>query len=806
MVISIALLGWGVAGTCLTLFRKSIITPKPIHFLKLDRKARTQIEHTASSNIDRLAYNNAGRLLPILFFLSGASMVLVNYLTQIPGISFDSYLLFTNMTHIWRFLLTAFLYMLPFFFGALALGIIFILYMANIGKIYCANLFGSGVGGLLIIGLSWILQPLQTPVLIAVLPLAGAVLVANENRKNNCRKPDPVGWIKTRIGLPIIIAVSLIILIIITVCFSPVTTPVLSEYKGLSRTLDMPGSKVLSVQNSPYGFVQTVSAPGLRSAPCLSLKYKKAVPVSHAVFINGDQIGSLIPFSDAEVISMFNFTTNALPYTLRGQKNVLILNAGTGDHIALALNHNAKLYTNGIIDAVEPNPIICSMLDRQLGNLNSTFGGPVTLHSLNSRSFLKRVRKQYDLIVMPSTNSFGGNIGLNAMQTQEHLTVEAINEMWNKLTPNGILAVSCWQDYPPRHTLKIPATLVEVLIKNGIKKPRKYLAAIKSWGNITFLLSKTPFRNSEIDNIKDFCKNMFFDPVILPGGATDGNRAYNLSDEVLFSRGIQKILDSDKSFLKQYEFNIIPATDDRPYFSQFIRWRFLPHLLNLYGKQNIAFIELGYLIVILTLFVLSAVAVLLIILPLFFIGWKGRKYWTLLYFGGIGIGYMFVEIVFIQYFLFYLGNAVYSASSVISAMLICSGAGSWFSDKKQNSNLSVISKFSIIVLLLIVYGLFLGNLLHASVGLPFFLKLIITFILAGFPAFFMGIPFPVGLKYLNKYSEEQVPWGWGINSCMSVISPVIAIVIAVEMGFSQVLFLAAAAYILPLLVSLRRKD
>jgi len=39
-----------------------------------------------------------------------------------------------------------------------------------------------------------------------------------------------------------------------------------------------------------------------------------------------------------------------------------------------------------------------------------------------------------------------------------------------------------------------------------------------------------------------------------------------------------------------------------------------------------------------------------------------------------------------------------------------------------------------------------------------------------------------------------VPWAWGINGCVSVISATLAAIIAIEMGFMVVLLFAALAY------------
>jgi len=60
----------------------------------------------------------------------------------------------------------------------------------------------------------------------------------------------------------------------------------------------------------------------------------------------------------------------------------------------------------------------------------------------------------------------------------------------------------------------------------------------------------------------------------------------------------------------------------------------------------------------------------------------------------------------------------------------------------------------------------------------------------------MGMPFPMGLQLVSKNQQHLVPWAWGINGCISVISTSLATIIAVEYGFTAVMLLASAAYLM----------
>jgi hypothetical protein len=188
-------------------------------------------------------------------------------------------------------------------------------------------------------------------------------------------------------------------------------------------------------------------------------------------------------------------------------------------------------------------------------------------------------------------------------------------------------------------------------------------------------------------------------------------------------------------------------------------------------------------------------ALIFIVLPLFRLGWKGgNRSWVMLYFMALGMGYMFLEIVFIKYFVLYLGHPIYSVATVISVMLISSGLGSYFSSRYRTNRNTLLKLTALIAGFILIYTFFIGSFLSSTVGLNMEIKLVITGILIAIPSFFMGMPFPIGLKIVNQINKSNVPWAWGINGCLSVISTSMAAIIAVELGFMILMFFASVAY------------
>ncbi|MGZ8558875.1 MAG: hypothetical protein ACXWWC_11095, partial [Chitinophagaceae bacterium] len=485
-------------------------------------------------------------------------------------------------------------------------------------------------------------------------------------------------------------------------------------------------------------------------------------------------------------------------YILKQRDKVLVLNAATGLYISQALSNGALT-----IDAVEPHQAVTNLLLHELAVDNdSLYHHPaVRMHLTEPRTFLSAANKKYDLIQLPVIGSFGGGAGLYSMREEYTLTKEAFLQMWNLLEDDGVISVTAWMDYPFRNPLKIAATIAETAEAAGLSSLPSYITAVRSWGTISFLLKKSPFSSSDTSHIRKFCNNLYFDPVFLPGLSDDERSFYNGMNDDSFFAYMDEILSGKREKLyDDYDFHLRPATDNKPWFSQFIRWKSLPRLSNIFGTQSVPFIELGWLIAVITFLQLSLLALVLIILPLFKIGWKGsNKFRTLFYFSGLGIGYMFMEIVLIQQFVLFFGNPVYAAAFVIGAMLLASGAGSYYSSRLLLKR-SIIQKILLLIIaILLLYSFLLSAFLQNIAGLSLAIKLCISLIIIAIPSMLMGMPFPMGLRQLSGGGEKNIPWAWGINGCMSVISAALAALLAVEAGFTGVMIMAAAAYTITML-------
>ena len=222
MVISLALLGYGVSGTFLALTRERLLRHFP--------------------------YAYVGNIA--LFGLS--SMFCFMVAQQIP---FNP-LLWEAKQLLFLFLLYLLL-ALPFFFAANAVGLALVHYKTDISRIYGADLLGAGLGSLAILGLLYLFFPASILELISLAALLGALIAFKELS------------LQPRAGALLLFALSFLTLLLA----GRSITLNINDYKDLSQTLRISGTKIVEERSSPLGLLTVVASPKVpfRYAPGLSM-------------------------------------------------------------------------------------------------------------------------------------------------------------------------------------------------------------------------------------------------------------------------------------------------------------------------------------------------------------------------------------------------------------------------------------------------------------------------------------------------------------------------------------------------------
>lgn len=754
MIISVALLGFGASGTVLSLFRARLL--------------------------ERFEW-----AFPLSSLLCTVSIVFTFAFSQ--RISFDAYLILWHSSQVWNLLGFYLLTFVPFFFGATCIGLAFIRFAEHISVMYFANLVGSALGGVAALGLMYLFFPQHLPIAIAFIAFGVTVLASIR--------------LKPRWIIPILCIVGFLPLVYWG-WLDPVSLK-MSQYKSLSKSLNLPNARIVREKTSPLGLLQVVSSPVLRYAPGLSLAFTGDVPTQLGVFKDGEWVGAMVAqdsgarSQDARE-SYLDYTTSALPYHINQNASALIIGAGTGTEMFSALKHGADRITG-----VELDPNMIELVKKDYGEQMAGLYARknVKVIAAEGRGFLARQAEEYDVIVIPLMEGFAASAaGMYALNENYLLTVESFSLMLRRLRPGGILAVTEWLKFPERNTIKLIATMIETMENCGYENPERHLAAIRSWSTATVLVKQTPFTSEEASLIMQFCGKRSFDPIYFPGMTVDqANRFNQLDDPIHYSATLRLLSAQRNDFYEQYRFFIKPATDNKPYFSHFFKWKSLPYLIETFGRQGAPFLEWGYLILTVTLVQTVLASAILILLPLLLVrrgkpeqrgGWR-----VFLYFGALGIGYMFIEIVLIQKFILFLGHPIYSVSAVITGMLFFSGLGSlWSKRLLQIAAHPVRIAVGGIIVFALLSMIGLNSVFTVFLNAPDPIRFAIAIVLLAPISFCMGMPFPLGLRQLSIGAPSFIPWAWGINGCASVVSAVMATLLAIDIGFVAVVLCAVGCY------------
>jgi hypothetical protein len=230
LVISTALLGFGAAGTLVSIFRRRIL-----------------------SHWRPVAWSSA--------FLSGLTIPIGYVLAD--SLPLNVLQLVWQHSQWWYLLGYQLLILLPFFFGAMTLIVTFAACAERINLLYSANMVGSGLGVALLISMMYFIPAeLLLPAMCLLVFLASSIFGFLINKR--------VGFATMAAG---ILAAGLYV-------YSGKNRLHISEYKGISYVLNQPGSRVLARRHSPLGRLDVVASPKvpIRDAPGLTLAWTESIP------------------------------------------------------------------------------------------------------------------------------------------------------------------------------------------------------------------------------------------------------------------------------------------------------------------------------------------------------------------------------------------------------------------------------------------------------------------------------------------------------------------------------------------------
>jgi len=167
-----------------------------------------------------------------------------------------------------------------------------------------------------------------------------------------------------------------------------------------------------------------------------------------------------------------------------------------------------------------------------------------------------------------------------------------------------------------------------------------------------------------------------------------------------------------------------------------------------------------------------------------------------MYFASIGLGFILVEVVLIQKFMVFLGGPVYSLSVILFSILVFSGTGSYFSKRFSFKMIKNKHSFLLIIFISIIYMFFLNSIFSSLLYLNTVVRILISILLLAPLSFFMGFPFPSGIKFISGKHNDIIPWAWAVNSVFTVFGSVLCLFLSITFGFIQTWIIAIFFYLI----------
>jgi hypothetical protein len=750
MIVSIALLGYAVSGTFLSIFPQS---PRDLD------KLLTHVSAAFSFSV------------VITYILSN----------QIPfdpaTIAWDSMqLLYISLYYL---LLT-----IPFFLSGTALALAIEKSGNRINVVYFSSFIGSAFGSVLVLPL---FNPLGGPGVIVATSIIGALSAFSFSSKPGERNDKPlVVWI---------------LALLILMPFSGSLMPVkISPYKSLNVALRYSDASHIETHWNAMSRVDVVDSGYVRYAPGLSLQYDAAIPEQIGIFVDGEGLNAITRYDgEPSTLSFTGYLPSTLPYRLVEKPNALVVDAGGGLGVLAA-----QYFNSSKISAVEENPLIVELVRGEYSSFSGSIYGNsrVEVFVSDGRSFIETSEEMYDVIELSMTGGASAvSTGIYALTENYLYTVESFTAFMERLSEDGFLSVSRWLLPPPREDVRIVSLAVKSLESLGVPNPGDHIAVIRSWGTINLIVGKSPLTSQQTESIRGFCREMGFDIVHVPGVQASEVNIYNRFPEPIYYDIVKKTLNSEtrEGFNEGYLYNIEASTDEKPFFFNFFKWNRVAETYRSLDKRWQPLIEGGFLVPIVLIQALFF-SIVFVLYPL-------RRVKTavledglapLVYFFFIGLGYMFIEITTVQRFILVLGSSIYSISAVFFSLLLSSGLGSHYSSKIEpgsNGHKIVLQALGV---LSILYGLS-APLIGLTLELTFTARLLVSFIIVAPLGFLMGMPFPLGIRLLSLSNKRYINWAWAVNGCASVIGSILPMMMALYFGFSRVYVFAGAIYLATLI-------
>jgi spermidine synthase len=670
----------------------------------------------------------------------------------------------------WDLALIYFSTALPFFLSGTIVSLAIGETIAHVHRVYFFDLMGAAAGCLLLYPLLNVFGGVSAVLAAAIIFAAAAAIWHSVS-----------GSVRGRVG-SVALALALVAFLIMN-----------QRY----HTIDIRHAKGQTIANEIFQKWNVFSRIGL---------VDRRAEGRYSIVIDADAATDIATFdndhlSDAD---RHNLTDQgpALPYALRPGAKALIIGPGGGWDVARAL-----AYGSHDITGVEINPIIATTIMRErFPSLSHGLYLRPDVHIFveDGRSFVRRSNARYQVIQATLVDTWASTAaGAFALSENNLYTVDAFRDYLRHLTGDGVVAFTRWGFDPPRESLRLIALAREALSELGENQAWRHVivgrsGSVQGWGaQDTAIISRKPLTAADCDRARALFAAAHMQAIYLPD-STARNPFYDLLHTA-----------DPAAYERNFVFDIRPVTDNRPFFFYTVQPRDLLTFLRTASHETADYKVNKAVPLLFGVALISVVATLLImLLPPLVLGTRLPRHrgvlQFLLYFLFIGAGYILIEVALIQRFVLFLGHPTPALTVVIFSLLVSSGLGSAAAGRlSMDREGRLIKVLGCVAMLAALVGVVLSSVLTALVWLPLGLKAVITVVLIAPLGFAMGMPFPSGLRRLERWHAPSVRWAWALNAAASVLGSVCALVSAIYLGLAETMIIGGLFYLASLAVVAR---
>jgi hypothetical protein len=490
-----------------------------------------------------------------------------------------------------------------------------------------------------------------------------------------------------------------------------------------------------------------------------------------------------------------------LPHHIRREADVFVIGVGGGTDVLSALEFDQRSVTG-----LEMNGDIIDIAHRRFADFTGHLDDDPRVELVNdeARSYLARTDRRYDLIQISLIDTWAATgAGAYALTENSLYTTEAWNLFLDRLQPGGFLDVTrFYQDedaqgnrVQPVETYRTVALASEVLTQRGVERPRDHLAiySVPTGVNVdlaTVLVARDPISAADRAVLDARAEGFGFTPLLTADSAADPML------ERLTAPG------GPDAVVEEVSADISPPTDDRPFFFQMAD-------LDTFREGGITrddFVTRPVLILGGLAVVVLALAALCIAAPLLAGRRTGQSYARrryvpfYLYFAGIGLGFLLIEVAQLQRLSIFLGHPTYGLTVVLFSVLVFSGIGSLLTERFLRADRAVTLIAPLVALLaaLLVFGLATPAVIEAAESATTPARIATAVALLAPLSLLMGMPFALGMSAAAARPGTPRAFLWAINGATSVCASVFGVVIALFLGINAAFWAGALAYVLAL--------